>query len=179
MNAAAGGLVADRYGLFAGEALCCVLPVKKQRGGRIRAADALPLAAGWRQQASPVGGKEAGEEIVRRERRRARAPSRLRKALARRAATRHCRAAIGRSHVWPPRSPSLSLLARGSIFLPSRIPSRSKLPSEPSAVHGAKARRHAKGLVRSRPTETQRGPDRIWQNPSIPEQQGCETRPAY
>jgi hypothetical protein len=65
-------------------------------GGRGR------LTAGRRHQASPGEYREAGAGIGGRDRRRARAPQLVWSVLpAIRAATRRCRSATGRSHVWP------------------------------------------------------------------------------
>jgi hypothetical protein len=153
------------------------LPAVRRRSaaGRSVRRTALPLAAGRRQQAPPGGVREVGEGIGWRDGGRAGAPQLHWTALlAERAATRPCRAATGRSHIWPPRSsPTEFLLARGSFVCACE--DSKVVPNLPASLRPYPGRKRAvvrRGWDTRQTTEMHRGPERIWQNPSIPRQQG-------
>jgi hypothetical protein len=140
------------------------------------------LAAGRRHQASPGGYREADRKIGWRDRRRARGSQLICSVLpAKRAATRRCRSATGRSHVWPPTRSSpteISLRSWRFCLCLRGLQRRSKL----AGGHSAYTRRTRAVMRRPGTLADDRGASsagRIWQNPSIPAQQGCETRPIY
>ena len=163
------------------DALRCRAPVTgRGKGSGWQRTRLLP--AGRRQQAPPGGVQESGVGIGWREYGRAAASELFRKALlAGRAATRRCRASTRSSHAGPLRclplvSWSLAALFSGAVEHSKVIPN---WLAGIRLVDGPKTRSYAKCLARWRERRSALGLRRTWQSPSLPMQEGCETRPVY